>query len=58
MNERVAQMEVKIEHLEERTDKLEAVLDDVKDIAKTTKTQLLVGVGIIVGAINLLARFF
>lgn len=49
-------MEVKIEHLEKRSDKMEKTLESVGEIAKTTKTQLLVGVGIIVTAINVLSK--
>ena len=56
--ERIARVEVKIEHLEKKTDKLERALESVEDIAKTTKTQLLVGVAVIVGIINAVAKFF
>lgn len=56
-DERLAKMEVKIEHLEKSLAKMDSTLETVEDIAKATKTQLLLGVGLIVTAINLIAKF-
>lgn len=55
--ERVAAMEAKIENLQDRADKMERLLTEVGDIAKSTKIQLLVGVGVIVTVLNLITKF-